>query len=55
VQSRLLLNHYLRKYKQEDQRHFRLFIFAQFIHYGALLLLLLGGLFFIVVALRALF
>jgi len=55
VQNRLLYNYHLQKNKQEDNRRFRLFMLVQVINYGALLVLFFGGLFFIVIALKAFF
>ena len=53
MQNRLLYDYHTEKNKLQEQKTFRLFVLAQFFHYGTLLVLLLGGLFFIVVALKA--
>ncbi len=55
MQSRLLYKHHAEKNRQDESKGFRLFILTQFIHYGALLLMLLGGLLFIVMGARAIF
>lgn len=55
MQNRLLYDYHIQKHKQQESRRFKLFLLVQFVHYGALLLLLLGGLFLIVVAVKALF
>ena len=52
MRNRLLYAFHLQRNKREERKRFRLFILVQCIHYGALLLLLLGGLFCIVVAVR---
>ena len=51
----LLSNYHMQKIKQAENRRFKLFLLAQFIHYGALVLLLLGGLFFIMLAVKTFF
>ncbi len=54
MRNRLLYNYHAKKITNEEKRTFRLFVFTQFVHYGALLVLFLGGLLFIVVAIKAL-
>ncbi len=53
MRNRLLDRYQVEKNRQEEKRRFRLFAFAQIVHYGTLLFLLLGGLFFIVFAVYA--
>jgi hypothetical protein len=48
----MLYEHHRERSRSEEKRRFALFLAAQFMHYGALLLLVLGGLFFIVMGLR---
>ena len=55
MQNRLLYDYYSQKNRQEESRRFRLFVFAQVMHYSALLVLFLGGLFFVVVAMKVFF
>lgn len=54
MNNRLLYAYHARKHRNEESRAFRLFLLAQFMHYGALLTLFLGGLFLIVVAIKIL-
>jgi len=54
VRNRLLYEHHQERINRQDKKNFRLFLLAQVIHYGALFLLLLGGLVFIVIGLKAL-
>lgn len=53
--QRLLYEHHRERARREEKRRFALFLAAQFMHYGALLLMVLGGLFLIVLGLKALF
>jgi hypothetical protein len=55
VQNRLLFDYHLQKNKEQDGKGFRIFLLTQAVHYGALLLLFLGGVFFIGLALKAIF
>lgn len=55
MQKSFLYKYHFQKNKKEEDKSFRLFILAQFVHYGALLLLFLAGLFFIVVAIKGIF
>jgi hypothetical protein len=55
MKNRFMRKYHHEKQKREDSRVFRLFIISQFIHYGALFLFTLGGLFFIIIGLKAIF
>lgn len=55
VRGRLLVNYHIQKIKQGENTRFKLYLLIQFIHYSAMVLLFLGGLFFIVLALKAIF
>jgi hypothetical protein len=54
MRSRLLYDHQAARSSREEQRAFRLFMLAQLVHYGGLLVLLLGGIALILFGLRAL-
>jgi len=50
----LIYEHHQQLNQRAEKRRFLLFLVAQFMHYGMLLLFLLGGLFFIVLSLKVL-
>ena len=52
MQTRILYNYHAEKNRLKEQKRFRIFLFTQFAHYGTLFVLLLGGLFFIVFAIK---
>jgi hypothetical protein len=53
VSSRLLQQFHHEKNRHNDKKAFRFYLLAQAVQFGALFLLLLGGLFFIVLAIYA--
>lgn len=53
MNSRMLQQYHTDRNRKDDAKAFRLFLLAQAVQFGALVLLLLGGLFFIVLAIYA--
>jgi len=52
--SNLLYEHHRQRNQRAEKRRFLLFLAAQFMQYGMVLLFLLGGLFFVVLGIRVL-
>jgi len=54
MQSRLLDDYQAQRFRQSERRAARLFMLAQLVHYGGLLVMLLGGVALALFGLRAL-